>query len=118
MDGRCQDSVAAYAKRAWGVSAIDTITGAGMDALLNDKTVHSSQPSLEWLKFEAGVSAQGHGSKHAAVVGHTHCAGNPDSNEQYIQEAVRVVRNWNLFESVTGLMVKENANSWEVAEVA
>jgi hypothetical protein len=123
MDGRCQDAVAAYVRQKFNVDYVDAITEPGRDGILAGKKVDVSQPDdvLKWLRFKAQVSAKGHGSRHAVVVGHSKCAGNNTSNDEHqsdIRRAVEAVQGWNLFETVVGLFAFESGSTgWTVVEV-
>ena len=87
MDGRCQDAVARYMRGKHSVTWVDKINEPGLDGILAGKTVHATQPHgiIEWLRFKAEVSAKGHGSRHAVVVGHVKCAGNNVSDDEHLE---------------------------------
>lgn len=120
MDGRCQDAVKDYFVRVHGVRWVDTITEPGLDGILSGKRILLEQPEhlLPWLRRKAEISAKGHGSEHAVVVGHVLCAGNnvPDAEHiRDIQAAVETVRSWALFKTVFGLIAFHENGEWHVA---
>jgi len=72
---------------------------------------------MEWIRRKADISAKGHGSKYAVVVGHSLCAGNNVSDSAHAEDiarAVETVRSWNIFEEVIGLMAAPQGVSWGV----
>lgn len=114
MDGRCQEQVGTWLKQYAGVAHIDTITEPGVDALLAGT---ASDAFTEWLRAKAAISAEKHGARTAAVVGHMECAGNPVPREEHaahITDAVNAVTAWHLFDDVVGLLVNEK---WEVERI-
>jgi 2-keto-3-deoxy-L-rhamnonate aldolase RhmA len=119
MDGRCQDTVSAFVRAKWGVDWVDAITEPGIDGILAGKHPLAEQPGniLEWIRRKAEVSARGHGSVHAVVVGHTKCAGNNVSDEEHMEDiraAAEMVRSWGLFDEVICLLVTTNHQGWQV----
>lgn len=73
MDGRIQDSVAAFLRERFGARWVDTVTEAGPVGALaegNPQTVKSVQ-------FRVGISVEKHASSGIAVVAHEGCAAVP-----------------------------------------
>lgn len=117
MDGRCQEAVRAYVQQTYGVVWVDAITEPGMDGILAGKALLEEQPKsiLEWIRRKAEISAKGHRSAHAVVVGHTQCAGNDVSDPSHladIRKAVETVQSWHLFGTVVGLLAVPEGDRW------
>ncbi len=114
-DGRIQEPVAAWLKRRYYLDYVDTVTTPGADGVLAEGLVES----VAYLKACAKLSATSHGSFVIAVVGHFDCAGNPvprDEHIKHIQQAMTVVRSWNLGLPLVGLWVGESGQVELVAE--
>jgi 3',5'-cyclic AMP phosphodiesterase CpdA len=114
MDGRCQKLVHDWVEKEFGVHHPDTITIAGADGVL----VNDEAERVRAMKM-AGISVDKHGAEHAAVVGHSECAGNPVSDEEHhdhIRQAVDLVKGSGLFKEVVGLYV--NVGDRTVKEIA
>ena len=124
MDGRCQEEVRRFVCSHTDASHVDMVTLAGMDGILAGKRPAmplDSATAIALTRFEAGVSAEGHGSKCAFVIGHAGCAGNEVSDEEHIldiRKAVETVRSWELFESVIGLMARPNGLGWSLHSIS
>ena len=122
MDGRCQEAVRSFVCTTWDIVYVDTVTEPGIDGILAGKRLLSEQPSnlVEWIRRKAEISAKGHGSSHAVVVGHTKCAGNNVLDSVHVEDierAVETVRAWNLFKEVVGLIAFESAEGWDVCRL-
>lgn len=118
MDGRVQDAMAKFGQEKFDAIYPDTITEAGIVALIAN---NPSGEFLDALKFKLLVSIEKHHSKGVLVDGHEECAGNPVSNEQHIgdlKKSVEVVRLLiNNAVLVVGAFVKCTERGWEVEEV-
>lgn len=104
MDGRTQEPVSRWAKEAFGVDVVDTITEPGIDKLVAE----GDETTIEHLKNKVLISVEKHGSNNIAIVGHAHCAGNPVSDEDHathIRRACEVIARWELDLRVAGLWV-------------
>ncbi len=116
MDGRILDEVRDFCRRQLGDFAIDEVTEPGIVRILAGKPpIFPDQPLelVPWIRRKSVVSVDKHGSRHAVVVGHMHCAGNivPDSDHyEDIHAAVEVVQSWHLFDVVVGLWAYESAS--------
>lgn len=101
MDGRCQQAVGQWCRDEFHVDYPDTITIAGCDGVLvNNKA------ECERALTMARISAEKHGAKNAVVVGHSHCAGYPVSDEEHkkaIKESAEIIKKSGVFQSVVGL---------------
>lgn len=112
MDGRTQQSVSDWMKKAFCVDYVDTITEPGPNKILAEKTEEA-----ESIKRRVLISVGKHGSKHIAIVGHHDCAGNPVGKElqvAHIARAIKTIESWGLSANVIGLWVDEN---WRVNKV-
>lgn len=112
MDGRTQQSVSDWMKKAFCVDYVDTITEPGPNKILAEKT-----EEVESIKRRVLISVGKHGSKHIAIVGHHDCAGNPVGEElqvAHIARAIKTVESWGLNVNVVGLWVDEN---WKVNKI-
>jgi len=101
MDGRCQEAVGKWARKEFGVDFPDTITIAGADGVLIE-----SSAEQERAHTMAKISAEKHGSKCAAIVGHSGCAGFPVSDDEHkkaVASSAAIVKGWGLFDVVVGL---------------
>lgn len=95
MDGRTQRPAAEFAKKTFGAEYVDTITEAGIDALLGDEGKEVDENTLNSLRNKLKISLDSHKSRGIIVVGHEDCAGNPVSSEvheRHIKKAVEKVR--------------------------
>ena len=115
MDGRVQDPVAAYCRKRFGVSFVDTVTEAGPSLLLSRR--QGSEAARSILK-KVKVSVAEHGSRGIAVVAHHDCAGYPAPMEEQVSSLLKTVsllhENFGSVE-VIALWVDEE---WQVREVA
>ena len=114
MDGRTQMPVHEWTKEKFDVDYADTINLPGID-----KRIHEGNHE-DLLRQMAEISAKKHNSKIAIVVGHQHCAGNPVSDEEHLQDikkSIEVIKSWGLFEQVLGVFVKEENGEWVVEEL-
>ena len=120
MDGRCQNAVNEYVRNTYGVAWVDAINEPGIDGILSGKKPVlpvDSATAIACIKAKAEISAKGHGSTHAVIVGHSRCAGNNVSDEEHIEEirkATELVESWGLFETVESLMVTQKGGEWRV----
>lgn len=119
MDGRCQKPVFEWCQTQFGVSHVDTITLPGMDKQLAEHDY--AQPQMVYIKDTmAKISVEGHGSRHAVVVGHRHCAGNPVSDEQHredVKNAAAEIQSWGMYEKVVGLYAHVEDDGCDLEEV-
>ena len=114
MDGRTQLPVIAYLKEGCNVDCVDMVTEAGPVRILADL---ADRVLVDSIKHRVEISAERHGSRCIAVVGHFDCAGNPVSEEiqrRQILESVKTILSWNFKADVLGLWVDEN---WTVHDV-
>lgn len=112
IDGRAQLAVNEWMRQKYDVDFVDTITGPGMD-----KIVNADDEILAPYKKATEISVTKHGSKTIAVVGHYDCAGNPVSDEEHknhIRQAVEKIKSWNWSVDVVGLWVNDR---WQVEQV-
>ncbi len=125
MDGPCQRKVLQFVDAEYGSDCEpDTITEPGLDKVLAGglHAVASADflPRLrEWVRTKAGVSANGHGSREALIVGHCGCAGNPVSYAEHLAHlhaARTTVQDWDLFPN--GVRVLAFNDRWELREIA
>jgi hypothetical protein len=113
MDGRCQEGVAKWCKDNFQVDYADTVTIAGADKVLAADFVER-----ERSKKMAEISKERHGSKKAAIVGHSECAGNPVSFERHcedITKSANAIKEWDYFDEIVGLYV--DVGTGEIKEV-
>lgn len=106
IDGRIQYPVADWLKREYALDYVDVISEPGVD-----RELAQGWMKVLDLKAKAQVSAQAHGSRVVAIVGHEQCAGNPVSaaeHREQITRAVQVVHEWRIFDTVLGLWVAVN----------
>ena len=113
MDGRCQETVGAWARRNFGVDYPDTLTIAGADGVLL-----SDQAEWDRALVMAKISVEKHGATQAALVGHSGCAGfvaSPEEHQEAIRSAVAKLASTNLYDTVVGLY--HDVDSDELTEV-
>src|SRR5579863_4533305 len=79
MDGRVQTPIKDYLQKNYGVDFVDMVTEAGPNKILAD---NQNDAILKNIKMRVGVSANHHGAKTIAIVGHFGCAGNPTEKAQ------------------------------------
>lgn len=70
MDGRIQDSVAAYMRDYFQAQWVDTITEAGPVGLL----AGGNPSAMKSVAFRVGISVEKHGSVGIGVIAHESCA--------------------------------------------
>lgn len=111
MDGRTQIPVVEWMKKRYGVSYVDMITEPGVDAVL---AMNDDVQTIESIKRKVSISAQKHGSKLVAVVGHHDCAGNPVDTYTHLAQirlAVETLPSWRLNARIFGVWIGED---WKV----
>ncbi|MCF7809197.1 MAG: hypothetical protein K9N38_11820 [Candidatus Marinimicrobia bacterium] len=109
MDGRVQDPVNEWMKKATGADHIDVITEAGPDRIMAS-TATASRLILQRIL----ISRDKHHSKELAIVAHHDCAGNPVTKDVHLAQlkrAAKIVTTWNLGMRIMMLWVDEN---WSV----
>ena len=109
MDGRCQNLIGDWTRKEFGTDFADTITIAGLDGVMPQ-----NETERERAKMMGKISAEKHGSTQAVVVGHSACAGFPveeDEHRKAIEESVKIVKDWGLFDTVVGLFVDVDKKS-------
>lgn len=114
IDGRIQLPVNQYVRERFGAEYVDTITEAGVNRVIAERSPASV---LESVLKKLAISVTAHRSCGIAVVGHYDCAGNPNPREVqilHIREAVEVLRQAYPPMEVIGLWVDEN---WQVHEI-
>lgn len=114
MDGRVQLPVIEYMKKKYQADFVDMVTEAGPIKILAEA---EDEDAVKSIRKRVKISAEKHGSRIVAVVGHADCAGNPvDKMMQMIQiaGAIGVVESWKLGVKAVGLWVDED---WVVSEV-
>jgi len=114
MDGRVQLPVIEYLKNKYGVDYVDMITEPGPIKFLAENT---DSTIVNSIKNRVAISAEKHGSKVLAIVGHDDCAGNPvDRNTQIkqIEKAIELAKTWGLDIDFLKLYVTDK---WEVEEI-
>ncbi len=112
IDGRAQLAVNEWMRQKFGVDFIDTVTGAGMNKIIN-----AEDDTLVPYKNAAEISVTKHGSKSVAVVGHYDCAGNPVSEDEHkihIRQAIEKINSWGWPVEVVGLWVNSD---WQIEQV-
>jgi carbonic anhydrase len=112
MDGRVQIPVIEYIKDEYGVDYVDMITLPGPNKVLVE-----NKNKTEQIKRYVEISVGRHGSRLVAICGHYDCAGNPVDDKtqiKQIQDAIDVIKSWNLNVQVTGLWINQN---WKVEKV-
>lgn len=110
IDGRIQLPVIQWIKERFGVDHVDNITEAGSNHILAQHV----EPNLSNVKYNLGISVNGHGSRIVALSGHHDCARNPvprDVQIAQVMEGLETLRSWNLPVRILGLYVNED---WEV----
>jgi hypothetical protein len=115
MDGRTQLPVNDFLKERYGVDYVDTITEPGPEGIL----VGSGTALASSIRTRVAISVEKHGSKAVALVAHHDCAGNPVSEEQRKEQAVRAldaIQSWGFGVEVLALWVGDDW-SVEVLEV-
>ncbi len=114
MDGRVQEPVISYMKEKYGADYVDMITSAGPIKTLDEQT---ETDMVEFLRRHAGISAEKHGSKVIAIVGHFDCAGNPVDKERQlkqIESSMKLAESWGFGFDIVGLWVDENLQTSRV----
>jgi len=113
MDGRTQLPAIDWMKREYGVDFVDQITEPGADGIMSS----GDEAGIASIKKRVLISVEKHGSKVVAIVGHHDCAGNPVSkseHERHVDDAVSLVKSWNLPVQVIGLWIGE---SWQAERI-
>jgi len=114
IDGRIQLPVFKYLQERFNAEFVDTITEAGPNRILAEKT---NQTQIQSIFNRLEISVRNHDSVGIAVAGHHDCAGNPASREDqfhHLQEAAQLVKKMHKEIEVIILWVNEN---WEVVEL-
>ncbi len=88
IDGRTQEPIAAFGRKAFGAKYPDIITEAGVVGLLAKKPVDPQLLSSIKHKL-TDVSVGRHHSMGVIVYGHQECAGNPVSDVQQKKDILR-----------------------------
>ncbi|MDD4169859.1 MAG: hypothetical protein PHD36_06350 [Desulfotomaculaceae bacterium] len=112
MDGRTQLPVNEYLKKQYRLDFVDTITEPGPIKILAE-----NMAEVVSIKRRVSISAEAHGSKLIAIVGHYDCAGNPVPDETQLKQfeaALRTIRSWGFDAQCIGLWVNEH---WQVVPV-
>lgn len=89
MDGRVQLPVNEAVRSLFGVTHVDTITGAGIVRFLADEV---DAPETKSALSNIRISLDKHGSRGIAVAAHHDCAGNPRSEQSQKEQLARAVR--------------------------
>ena len=92
IDGRIQLPVFKYLQERFNAEFVDTITEAGPNRILAEKT---NQTQIQSIFNRLEISVRNHDSVGIAVAGHHDCAGNPASREDqfhHLQEAAQLVK--------------------------
>ena len=114
MDGRVQDAVKNYIKKIYKVDYVDMVTEPGPNKILAD---NQNSAVIENIKKRVGISAEHHGAKVVAIVGHFGCAGNPTEKEEqvkHLQKAGKTVESFGLGVKITLLWVESD---WKTVQV-
>jgi hypothetical protein len=114
MDGRVQMPVFNYLAKTYGVDYVDMVTEPGPIKILAE---NSDAGLVASIRNRVTISAEKHGSRVLALVGHADCAGNPVDKQtqlQQLERSVETTRAWNLNLEIIKLWVDEN---WEVTQV-
>ena len=110
MDGRTQEPVMSWAKKAFEVDYVDAITEPGPDKILAE----GSDILVESIKNRVMISVNKHGSENVIIVSHYDCAGNPVSKEEHLDQlkkSVDVILSWKLGVKIIGVWIGED---WKV----
>jgi len=93
MDGRCQEAVSLYGQERFAAEYPDTITEAGMVAILAKDDIDPD--FVKNLKKKIDISLKNHHSRGILIFGHAECAGNPVDDMEHkvdVLASVEIVR--------------------------
>jgi len=110
MDGRTQEPIISWAKKAFEVDYVDAITEPGPDKILAE----GPDILVESIKNRVMISVNKHGSQNVIIVSHHGCAGNPVSKEEHLDQlkkSVDVISSWKLGVKIIGVWIGEE---WKV----
>jgi carbonic anhydrase len=106
IDGRVQRPVSDWMRLHVNVHHVDLITEPGPDKVFSDGVA----PLIEEMMRKVSFSVRHHFSEVVALVGHDHCAANPASREEHIEQimaGVEVILSYRLHVRVLGLWLNE-----------
>ncbi len=90
IDGRVQVPVIEYLKGEFELDYVDSVTEPGPITLFAD----SENEAIPRILQKVAISAEKHGSKNLAIVGHFDCAANPvdeEKQKRQIRHAIRAL---------------------------
>ena len=106
IDGRVQRPVSDWMRLHVNVHHVDLITEPGPDNVFSDGVA----PLIEEMMRKVSFSVRHHFSEVVALAGHDHCAANPASREEHIEQiitGVEVILSYRLHVRVLGLWLNE-----------
>lgn len=106
IDGRVQRPATDWIKVHVNVDEVDLVTEPGPDKVFSEGVATLIEEMMRKVSF----SVRHHFSEVVALVGHDHCAANPASREEHIQQimdGVEVILSYNLHVRVMGLWLNE-----------
>ena len=110
MDGRTQEPIISWAKKAFEVDYVDAITEPGPDKILAE----GLDILVESIKNRVMISVNKHGSQNVIMVSHHDCAGNSVSKKEHLDQlkkSVDVISSWELEVKIIGVWIGED---WKV----
>lgn len=114
MDGRIQEAVINYMKKAFGVKYVDMITEPGPDKILAEK---ENPAQVSSIRRRVKISVNHHASRTVAIIGHPYCSGNSALKAdqiRHLREAKKTVEKFGFNVKVILLWVHED---WKTVEV-
>lgn len=87
MDGRVQAPIAKFGEALFGAFFPDTITEAGLVALLAKDV--PDQALISSITRKINISLEKHHSRGIVVHGHEDCAGNPVDNQKHKEDVLK-----------------------------
>ena len=114
MDGRVQLPVIRYLRERFGVEHVDSVTEAGPNQVLAERT---DEDAVDSILRRVSISVDRHGSVGIALVGHHDCAGNPataQEQRQHLASSIEFLRGRYPDLPIIGLWVDHD---WQVREV-
>lgn len=118
IDGKTMEPVIRLLKQINGIDYVDMVTEPGINKILAQ---NSDKKSVKRLMKKVEISVKFHGSTIIAVVGHSHCAGNPSSELiqlQQLRDAKKRVKKWfTEIEVITLWVEPDEQGAWSAQEI-
>lgn len=119
MDGRVQSPVAKFGEALFGACFPDTITEAGLVALLAKDV--PDQALISSITRKINISLEKHHSRGIIIHGHEDCAGNPVDNQKHKEDVLKAVK---VIKSIVAegvkvipVFVEKQGTAWVVEEI-